>query len=221
MPSITEENYLKALLRLGNEPLAEGQVGTNELAAYLQVKPSSVHDMLKRLRNRGWINYQKYGKISLNESGRALAVGILRKHRLWETFLHDTLGFSWDEVHEVAEQLEHIQSAKLIDRLDFFLGYPKVDPHGDYIPDADGHLEPLAAIPINQMETGEVVTLLAVKGNDPTYLQYLSHLEIRIGIEFKLIERVAFDGSLVIEYKGKRQTISRMTAEGLLVSRNT
>lgn len=218
MPSITEENYLKALLKLSDEGSGGEEVGTNELANYLGVKPSSVHDMLKRLRSSSWIDYEKYGKIVLTRQGRRVATDVIRKHRLWETFLHDKLGFSWDEVHEVAEQLEHIQSVKLIDRLDRFLGFPRVDPHGDVIPAADGQLPSIHAIPLSQLKVGLTSNLLAVKGTDPVFLQYLSQLEIKIGLEIKLLNRVEYDGSVTIDYLDHTQILSKMVAEGLFVS---
>jgi len=127
MISLTEENYLKALFHLSAGQGGKREAGTSELAEHLSVKPASVHDMLKKLKEKKLVEYEKYGKISLTTSGRNRAVEVIRKHRLWETFLYDKLGFNWDEIHEVAEQLEHIRSAKLIERLDKFLGYPRVD----------------------------------------------------------------------------------------------
>lgn len=141
MFTATEENYLKALFRLG--ALSEGgkgPAGTNELALELDIRPATVNEMLKKLREKGLVEHRRYGKILLTESGRLHAVEVIRKHRLWETFLYEKLHFSWDEVHDVAEQLEHIRSVQLTDRLEEFLGYPSVDPHGDPIPDKEGRM---------------------------------------------------------------------------------
>ncbi|MEO0066766.1 MAG: hypothetical protein RI983_2092 [Bacteroidota bacterium] len=136
--SYTEENYLKGLFKLTIELGEKEEAGTNEIAAQLGVKPASVNDMLKKLKDKKLIQYERYGKSSLTKEGKKRAIEIVRKHRLWETFLHEKLDFNWDEVHEVAEQLEHIQSKKLIDKLDQFLEYPSIDPHGDPIPNAKG-----------------------------------------------------------------------------------
>lgn len=136
--SYTEENYLKGLFKLTLDIGAKEEAGTNEIASHLGIKPASVNDMLKKLKDKKLIKYEKYGKSSLTKEGKKLAIEIVRKHRLWETFLFEKLAFSWDEVHEVAEQLEHIQSKKLIDKLDQFLNYPAKDPHGDPIPNSKG-----------------------------------------------------------------------------------
>ncbi len=141
MLSFTEENYLKALLHLTFEDIQKHEIGTNDLAGYLDVKPATATDMLKKLKLKQLIDYEKYGKITLTNDGKKNAIQILRKHRLWETFLCDKLQFSWDEVHEVAEQLEHIQSQKLVDKLEEFFDYPQFDPHGDAIPNAKGELK--------------------------------------------------------------------------------
>ena len=129
----TEENYLKTLLKLTLES-KRAEAGTNELATHLMVKPATVSDMLKKLKEKQLVDYEKYGKITLTDEGKKIGIEIIRRHRLWETFLYEKLEFTWDEVHEVAEQLEHIHSAKLVDKLDKFLNYPAFDPHGDPIP---------------------------------------------------------------------------------------
>jgi DtxR family Mn-dependent transcriptional regulator len=140
MLSFTEENYLKALWHLTMDNTHKGDAGTNELAAHLNVKPATSNDMLKKLKEKKLVDYKKYGKSSLTNKGKKLAIEVVRKHRLWETFLYEKLEFTWDEVHEVAEQLEHIQSQKLVDKLDKFLNYPYFDPHGDVIPNAKGEM---------------------------------------------------------------------------------
>jgi len=136
--SYTEENYLKGIFKLTIEVDDKSEAGTNEIANHLGIKPASANDMLKKLKDKKLIQYERYGKSSLTKEGKKLAIEIVRKHRLWESFLFEKLAFNWDEVHEVAEQLEHIQSKKLIDKLDQFLNYPSTDPHGDPIPNAKG-----------------------------------------------------------------------------------
>jgi DtxR family Mn-dependent transcriptional regulator len=136
--SYTEENYLKGIFKLTIELDDKAEAGTNEIANHLGIKPASANDMLKKLKDKKLIQYERYGKSSLTKEGKKLAIEIVRKHRLWESFLFEKLAFNWDEVHEVAEQLEHIQSKKLIDKLDQFLNYPSTDPHGDPIPNAKG-----------------------------------------------------------------------------------
>lgn len=136
--SYTEENYLKGIFKLTIEMADKTEAGTNEIASHLGIKPASANDMLKKLKEKKLIKYERYGKSSLTKEGKKLAIEIVRKHRLWESFLFEKLAFNWDEVHEVAEQLEHIQSKKLIDKLDQFLNYPSTDPHGDPIPNAKG-----------------------------------------------------------------------------------
>src|SRR5215218_3993071 len=159
MLSSTEENYLKALLHLTLISDKE-EAGTNEIAAYLGVKPATANDMFKRLKEKKLIRYEKYGKVSLVEKGRMLATDVLRKHRLWETFLYEKLEFTWDEVHEVAEQLEHIQSDKLIEKLDKFLNYPQFDPHGDVIPNAKGEMRTSFRKTLAEIEPGKTCKMV-------------------------------------------------------------
>jgi DtxR family Mn-dependent transcriptional regulator len=140
MLTFTEENYLKILLKINLIEPKKHQINSSDVAIKLNVKPATVNDMLKKLREKKLINFEKYGKVTLTIRGRKCALKVLRKHRLWETFLHEKLNFSLDEIHEVAEQLEHIKSDKLIDKLDDFLGFPKYDPHGEIIPDSMGKL---------------------------------------------------------------------------------
>ena len=154
MLSFTEENYLKALLKITIDNNVV-EVGTNELALHLNVKAATVTDMLRRLKEKKLINYQKYGKIGLNDNGRKIALEILRKHRLWETFLYQKLDFNWDEVHEIAEQLEHIKSAKLINKLDAFLDFPQFDPHGDPIPTEHGELKVTYEKTLSEVAVGD------------------------------------------------------------------
>ena len=220
MLSYTEENYLKALLKLSFQNEEKPEAGTNEMAAYLGVKPATATDMLKKLKEKELVTYQKYGKILLTDSGRKSGIAILRKHRLWETFLYEKLDFSWDEVHEVAEQLEHIQSAKLVNKLDEFLDFPEFDPHGDPIPKANGEIPLIAKTLLSEVKGGEVCKVAAVKDTSTLFLQYLEKLKITIGTNIKVLEVIAFDGSLNIQIEdAEPRSVSMKFAESLFVQR--
>ena len=215
MLSDTEENYLKALLRITLEQGNAGQAGTNQLASKLNVRPATATDMLKKLKEKQLVNYEKYGKISLTDRGRDLAVAIVRKHRLWETFLFDKLGFSWDEVHDVAEQLEHIKSEKLVERLDKFLGYPQFDPHGDAIPTADGDYVNEARLTLAEANEGKEYTIIAVKDNAPSFLQYVSQLGIGIHSKVTILQKYEFDHSMALGVDGTKINISDKVAQNI------
>lgn len=213
----TEENYLKAIVQLTVLTSIKSEVGTNELATHLSVKPASVNDLLKRLREKELIHYEKYGKISLTDSGRKKGMEVIRKHRLWETFLVEKLNFSWDEVHELAEQLEHIQSSQLVDRLDEFLSYPKFDPHGDPIPNADGEIELQNRITLDELEEGKQGVLVAVKDNSSSFLQYVNKLNLKIGDTILLNSIEGYDNLLHIEIHEQQYTVSQKFAQNLFV----
>jgi DtxR family Mn-dependent transcriptional regulator len=215
MLSSTEENYMKALLRITSEQEANGEAGTNQLALKLNVRPATATDMLKKLKEKGLVDYRKYGKISLTETGRTIATGIIRKHRLWETFLYKKLGFRWDEVHDVAEQLEHIQSDKLVEQLDKFLGYPQFDPHGDAIPGADGEFAPGKFPVLADTERGTTCVIVSVKDNSSEFLQYLSQLGLVIGSSLTVVDRFDFDGSMALQVGQKTVSISQKVAENI------
>lgn len=220
MLSITEENYLKALLHITAEKDGQQEAGTNLIAAQLQVRPATATDMLKKLKEKELIDYKRYGKVTLTEEGRRLATDVVRKHRLWETFLYDKLGFTWDEVHEVAEQLEHIKSDKLVERLDKFLGYPSFDPHGDIIPTADGQIVPKGRKSLSQASVSNTYVVQGVQDNSPSFLQYVAKLGIGINTSVKLLERLEFDGSIAIEINGLRTSISQKMADNIFISFN-
>ena len=217
MLSQTEENYLKALFHLTSEIAEKSEAGTNELAATLNVKPATANDMLKKLRQKKLIIYEKYGKISLTVLGKKQAIEVVRKHRLWETFLYDKLEFSWDEVHEAAEQLEHIQSPKLIEQLEKFLGYPEFDPHGDIIPNAKGELKLQARKTLSQVAVGRTCKLVAVKDNSASFLQYVVQVGLGLSSKIKVVSRQKFDGTVEIEVNGKRSMVSERFAENVFV----
>jgi len=217
MLSQTEENYLKTLFHLTSEMTEKAEAGTNELAAHLNVKPATVNDMLKKLKEKKLINYEKYGKISLTGFGKKQAIQIVRKHRLWESFLYEKLNFSWDEVHEVAEQLEHINSPKLIEQLEIFLGYPETDPHGDPIPNAKGELKFQMRKTLSEMPVGKTCRLIAVKENSAPFLQYVVKVGLGLSSKIKVISRQDFDGSMEIEVDGKKSVVSQKFTENVFV----
>lgn len=218
--SFTEENYLKALIHLTIFTPERSEVGTNELAAHLNVKPATVNDMLKKLKDKDLVNYQKYGKISITEKGRSFGMNVIRRHRLWETFLVEKLAFAWEEVHEVAEQLEHIQSTKLIDRLDLLLDFPKYDPHGDPIPNSKGEIDLSNRITLDEMPLNSINTVVAVKDNSTEFLQYVNKLELKIGDKIHIVEREIYDDLLTIELHSKQFTVSQKFAQNIYVKAN-
>ena len=214
----SEENYIKTIFHLGRKGTQE--VATNAIAELMETKPSSVTDMIKRLSEKDLVNYKRYQGVSLTALGNKTALGIIRKHRLWEVFLVEKLDFSWDVVHEVAEQLEHIKSDKLIDSLDRLLAFPKFDPHGDPIPDKNGGFkerdrELLSEVPIN---TGGVC--VGVKDSSATFLKFLDKNGIALGNQIKVMEIEEFDGSLNIEIDGRKMQISHVIASNLYIKAN-
>ena len=222
MLSYTEENYLKGLLKVCSQNDERGEAGTNEIALFLGVKPATATDMFKKLKEKSLIEYEKYGKISLTELGHGMSMQVLRKHRLWETFLYEKLDFSWDEVHEVAEQLEHIQSDKLIEKLDSFLNFPEFDPHGDPIPNADGQMPNLIKTVLGDLALGEDCIVMAVKDTSTLFLQYLHKLNIGIGTKIKVLDIVAFDGSLSIQIEANEpRSVSLKFADSLFVKKQS
>ena len=217
MVSQTEENYLKSLLHLTVEDNKKSEAGTNELATYIGVKPASANDMLKKLKEKKLVHYEKYGKISLTAEGRRKAIEVVRKHRLWETFLYKQFSFTWDEVHEVAEQLEHIQSAKLVDKLDEFLNFPLYDPHGDPIPNAKGEIPVAHKKTLNEEEVGHHCTMVAVKDNSAQFLQYVNKLGLSINNKIKVIAKQDYDELMEIEVNGKKSSISPRFAKNIVI----
>jgi DtxR family transcriptional regulator, Mn-dependent transcriptional regulator len=216
MNSFTEENYLKAIYKLLEK--GEESVSTNALAEKLNNRAASVTEMLRRLAEKGLINYKKYQGVSLTEKGRKVAIATIRKHRLWELFLVDKLGFKWDEVHEIAEELEHINSEELVARLDKYLGYPKHDPHGDPIPDAQGKFQKQQSQMLALMKAGAKCIVTGVVDHSPAFLQYLDKTGIRLGGELQVKERVEYDNSMNVSLNGKKQAyLSNEVAKNVLV----
>lgn len=196
--TFTEENYLKAIYTLQSRQEKE-VVSVNEIAEQMQTRPATVTDMMRKLSEKELVDYEKYKKLKLSEKGLDIALQIVRKHRLWETFLHDKLHFSWDEVHEVAEQLEHIHSSKLIDKLNEFLGYPKFDPHGDPIPDAKGDLPESSTLTLAEATIHKRYKIVAVKDTSIPFLQQLEKMNLSIGSNISIMERMPFDKSNLIK----------------------
>jgi len=184
----SEEDYLKALFQLLIEDNSV-KVGNNQLAEYLKVSPASTNNMIKKLKTKNYVVSEKYGKLELTEEGKSIAVRLVRKHRLWETFLCKYLNFGWDEVHEVAEQLEHIKSKKLINELDRFMDFPARDPHGEVIPNAEGEYSILPKITLSSLSEGAVCQLVSVNDASVTFLKYVSEIGLALSSEIKILEK--------------------------------
>lgn len=217
MLSYTEENYLKTIYRLSEGGFKA--VLTNEIAESMNTKAASVTDMIKKLSSKELVSYEPYYGVRITRLGKAGALKVIRKHRLWETFLVEKLHFNWDEVHEVAEQLEHIQSPLLIEKLDEFLGFPTSDPHGHPIPDKNGRIQAVRQIPLSDSSPNKDAVVKSVRDGSPSFLQYLSKIGIYIGATVSIIEKIEFDGSLEIMVDNKKRLfISRDAAQNLLVT---
>ncbi len=213
--STSEENYIKAIFHLQRQ---DGTVTTNELANELKTKPASVTDMMKKLKVKKLLHYEPYQGFRLSSEGSKVALGIVRRHRLWEYFLAEKLKFTWDEVHEVAEDLEHVSNKKLIDKLDEYLGFPRVDPHGDPIPDASGRIEISKKICLTDLPLNKVAVVSGVSNQSSEILELLEHKKINIGVKLEVKKRFEFDHS--IEVRIGRQpafTISKELAENIFV----
>ncbi len=213
--SLSEENYLKAIFHL--ETAEKAGVSTNALAEEMQTKASSVTDMVKRLSDKDLVKYKKYQGVKLSSRGRKEAVKIIRNHRLWEYFLVEKLDFNWDQVHEVAEQLEHIKSEKLIHELDRFLGYPKRDPHGDPIPDQEGNFAKTTRILLSECKEGEAAVVIGVKDSSASFLRYLDKHKIALGSRLRLLHKEDFDQSVLVETSESEISLSKKTASNLFV----
>ncbi|WP_028980640.1 metal-dependent transcriptional regulator [Sporocytophaga myxococcoides] len=217
MLSYTEENYLKAIYHLSEDGKID--VSTNAISDALNTKPASVSDMLKKLSQKEVINYIKYQGVSLTQSGKMIALQIIRKHRLWEVFLVEKLKFNWDEVHEIAEQLEHIQSNLLIERLDEFLGFPPFDPHGDPIPNERGEMKAKKHAPLSETDLHNQGKVIGLKETSPLFLQYLDKAGIYIGARIKVMDKIEFDGSLEILIDNKKTIlVSSEVAKNILIA---
>ncbi|MFN4234683.1 MAG: metal-dependent transcriptional regulator [Bacteroidia bacterium] len=218
MQSFTEENYLKAIYILSS---SENQsVSTNAIAEKLSTKASSVTDMLKKLAEKKLIRYEKYQGAELTGKGKKIAINIIRKHRLWEVFLVNHLNFKWDEVHDIAEELEHINSEKLIEHLDRFLNFPQFDPHGDPIPDKDGKIYHHKEVSVKDLKVGESGIIVGVKEHHPDFLRYLENTDLLLGTHIKVLKVFEWDNSVKLKCDKKQEiTISEKVAGNLYIKK--
>lgn len=217
MHTLSEENYLKAIYNLGRQKPAK--ITPTAISEALGNNPASVVDMLKKLVEKKLLQYEKSKGVKLTQSGMDVAISIVRKHRLWEAFLLEKLGYGWDEVHDIAEQLEHVHHPDLADRLDKFLGFPQYDPHGDPIPQANGEIAVAYKTVLAEIPVGQKCKVVAVKDTSTAFLQYLIKLDIGIGTNITLSEKIPFDNSIVISIGNSNTptTVSKVFAENLLV----
>ncbi|PCI08623.1 MAG: iron-dependent repressor [Flavobacteriaceae bacterium] len=213
--SFTEENYLKAIFSLST--IKESAVSTNDIANKLETKASSVTDMIKKLAEKKLVDYKKYQGVSLTKSGRKRAVSIVRNHRLWEVFLFEKLEFSWDEVHELAEQLEHIYSDKLTEKLDAFLDHPTHDPHGDPIPDKDGNIELEKNHALATIEVGITCVVVGVRDSSSLFLKFLDNSKIKLGSTLKVLHKEDFDNSMLVKIDNEERSLSNQITKNLFI----
>lgn len=211
----SEEDYIKAIYHLHKD--SASYVSTNAIAAQLDTKASSVTDMIQKLSDKEVVHYKKYQGVRLTEKGDVYAASIVRKHRLWEYFLVEKLSFSWDEVHDVAEELEHIKSDQLIQRLDAFLDHPKMDPHGDPIPDEFGRIPDIKKVLLSKMKPNQFGIVIGVKDSSSEFLRYLDKLHIALGTSIKVLDKETFDNSMAIIIDNKTTHISALTASNIYI----
>ncbi len=213
--SQTEENYLKAIFSVSE---SKGKAAsTNEISKEIQISAASVTDMFKRLSEKGLIDYKKHKGVKLTEKGNQHATKLVRKHRLWEVFLVEKLNFDWGEVHDIAEELEHINSDELINRLDKYLDYPKFDPHGDPIPDADGIFEIRSQILLSELDLEKTGIVVGVQEHAPAFLEYLDRMKLGLGSSITILEKFDFDQSLRVKIEKKELTLTAKVAQNLFI----
>lgn len=219
MFSTAEENYLKGIYKLQH---GQSSVSTNQLAELLQTKPASVTEMLKRLQEKGMLQYERYYGVKLSKKGRAVALSIVRRHRLWEFFLVNHLNFRWEEVHDIAEQLEHVQSDELIEKLDAYLGFPRFDPHGDPIPDGDGGIPLRSQMRLSDLKTGVEGVICGVADQSKDLLEMLTQLKLHIGMAIIPVQRHNYDRSAQVKLAdGEVLQVSEMLARQIYVNPQT
>ncbi len=212
----TEENYIKSIFHLSEE--GDENISTNDIARSVNASAASVTDMLKKLKQKKIVTYEKYQGVRLTKEGDKIAKNIVRKHRLWEVFLVDKLGYSWDKIHDIAEQLEHIQSEEMINKLDKFLGFPRFDPHGDPIPDALLHIKATQQTLLTKLQKGDKGKVVGVKDSSSKFLVYLDSLSIHLGTQIEVYEVIEFDGSVIIKLgKNDKVTLSKLAAQNIFV----
>lgn len=216
MNSLTEENYLKAIFHLLD---SENQVTVNELSKFLQIKMPSVNSMMKKFADKNWVIYETYKPIKVTELGRKEAAIVVRKHRLTEMFLVEKMGFGWENVHEIAEQLEHVHSEDFFDKMDEILNFPKVDPHGEPIPDKDGVIITQNLKKLSECKINETVILTSVTISTDDFLNYLNQRNLALGVEILIKNVEKFDGSMQITLSDRTEILSKMVCEKLLVKK--
>ena len=216
MNSLTEENYLKAIFHLLD---SENQVTVNELSKFLQIKMPSVNSMMKKFSDKNWVIYETYKPIKVTELGRKEAAIVVRKHRLTEMFLVEKMGFGWENVHEIAEQLEHVHSEDFFDKMDEILNFPKVDPHGEPIPDKDGIIITQNLKKLSECKVNDMVILTSVTISTDDFLNYLNQRNLALGAEILIKNIEKFDGSMQIEFSDRTEVLSKMVCEKLLVKK--
>ena len=216
MKSLNEENYLKAIFHLIDK---DDTFTVNELSKMLNIKMPSVNSMMKKFSQKNWVIYESYKPIKITVLGKKEAAHVVRKHRLTEMFLVEKMGFGWEVVHEIAEQLEHIHSEIFFDKMDELLNYPKVDPHGEPIPDKKGNIIQQNLTKLSECKAGETVILSAVIDSSDEFLTYLNHRNLSLNSELKILEVEKFDQSMKIEFSGKTETLSEMVCDKILVQK--
>lgn len=214
--TISEENHLKAIFKLSQK--SGGRVSTNDISKEMNTAAASVTDMIQRLAEKGYVDYKRYKGTQLSEDGMQTAMKLVRKHRLWEVFLHDKLQFGWEEVHDIAEQLEHIQSTQLTDRLDRFLGFPKFDPHGDPIPSANGSFTIRNQIELSKLEVEDHGLVVGVKEHSTDFLKMLEKLDLLLGRRIHVITKHDFDRSMEVQLdNGANISVSNDVASNVFI----
>ncbi|REG79505.1 metal-dependent transcriptional regulator [Algoriphagus antarcticus] len=215
MASQTEENYLKSLFNLAND---KNEVNISELAAQMQVSMPTVNSMVKTLQKNDWLIYEKYKPVILTPQGKKEAALIIRKHRLTEMFLVNKMGFGWEEVHEIAEQVEHIHAPKFFERMDEMMGFPTIDPHGSPIPDKQGRIQEINYLSLSDCKAGQTVILAALTNSSTEFLEFLNGRNLSLGTELKIRSKEAYDQSIVVTYPDhSSETLSEKVCEKLLV----
>ena len=216
MKSLNEENYLKAIFHLIDK---DDTFTVNELSKMLNIKMPSVNSMMKKFSQKNWVIYESYKPIKITALGKKEAAHVVRKHRLTEMFLVEKMGFGWEVVHEIAEQLEHIHSEIFFDKMDELLNYPKVDPHGEPIPDKQGNIIQQNLTKLSECKAGETVILSAVIDSSDEFLTYLNHRNLSLNSELKILEVEKFDQSMKIEFSGKTEILSEIVCDKILVQK--
>ncbi|MBV7440315.1 metal-dependent transcriptional regulator [Weeksellaceae bacterium TAE3-ERU29] len=217
MNSRAEENYLKSLLHLSKK---NADISTNDISKRLNIKMPTVTGMMKKFAEKGWVDYQSYKPIRLTEEGKRQAAIVVRKHRLTEMFLVDVMNFSWSEVHEIAEQIEHIKSPSFFDKMDEMLNFPTVDPHGAPIPDKNGYIKESTAYKLSLCKEGDVVFISSVYDSSEEFLQFLNEINLKLGDKIEVKKKHSFDNSVVVHFNGEDYTFSKAVTEMIFVDKN-